>query len=215
MPPFPFLVLVPLHSSILKISEWSWICSWRRWYGRFSSPSSSPKWWRRPPSIPNPFCGSILFLPRRFYFVLHHELLPRHISRYTIFIRMPPVLFNILDTVDYDASDNALLIYQRRFVLEATSGLMSPIPFLFASLGYGLWKLCLFVFLNLCVRLLRPASLTWGMDRQTHERLWISGVTGHRADSLDKPGSMFRLLCMSPQTSGNTYYEEPIMTCVL
>ena len=74
-------------------------------------PHHPPKWrQRRPPSsIPNPLCGSILFLPRRFYFVLHHELLRRHISKYTIVIWMPPVLFNILDTVEYDASENALV----------------------------------------------------------------------------------------------------------
>jgi len=41
---------------------------------------------------------------------------------------------------------------QWRFVLEASNGLMSPMPFPFASLGYGLWKLCLSVFLNfVCV----------------------------------------------------------------
>jgi len=215
MPPFPFLALVPLHS--IKISEWSWICSWHRWYGRLSYPSSSPRWWRRPPppssttmaqTIPNPLHGSILFLPCCLYLVLHHELLQGHISKYAIFIWMPLVLFN---TVDSDASDNVLyalalavmsipssllmtfptldvFLLQWWFVLQASSGLMSPMPFPFASLGYGLWKLCLFVFLNLRVRLLRPASLTWGMDRQAHERLWIAGVTGHRADSLDKPG---------------------------
>ena len=127
---------------------------------------------------PEPVLWQHSLPPSPFLFRTWSWILPRHISKYSIFIWMPPVLFNILHTVDYDASDNALLILQRRFVLEASSGLMSPMPFLFASLSYGLWKLCLFVFLNLCVRLLRPASLTWGMDSQTHERLWISGVTG-------------------------------------
>ena len=116
---------------------------------------------------------------------------------------------------DEISNPRCFFLLQRRFVQEASSVLMSPMPshLQASAMASGSFAcLCSWI---LCVWLLRPASLTRGMDRQTHERLWIAGVTDHRADSLDNPGSMFRLLYMSPQTYGNTYYEEPTMTCVL
>ena len=71
-------------------------------------------------TIPNLLRDSILFLPRRFYLVLHHELLRGQTSKCTIFIWMPPagppVLSNMLDTIDSDISDNALSSNEYTFV---------------------------------------------------------------------------------------------------
>ena len=83
---------------------------------------------------------------------------------------------------DEISNPRCFFLLQRRFVQETSSVLMSPIlSHLQASAMASGNFACLCSWI-LYVWLLRPASLTSGMDRQTHERLWIAGVTDHHVN---------------------------------